>query len=120
MRDLLIHTKPCAFFQDIDTNKSTRKAPGAAKKNTGGKKVTGSKKTTEKIYATPPLDLPLSDTWFHFSDLMERWKMTRGVVQGMKRRGILVSHLLGTSLRYNLSYAKWIEENGLQKKAGKK
>ena len=84
-------------------NKPVSKKPGGADEKAN---------KPESLKNLPPADLPLSDTWYHFSDLMEMFKVSRSTIDRYIKLGILLTHKWGGTLRFNKTYVDWMIQNG--------
>ena len=100
-------------------NKNPKKTTNAknkpvAKKPAAKKPVAKTKKAApkEKLKNPPPADLPLSDTWYHFADLMGMFKVSRTTLRRYITLGILFKHKWGTTIRFNKTYVDWMVNNG--------
>ncbi len=74
------------------------------------KKADGSAR--QKLANPPPLDLPLSEKWYPFKDVMVMLKLTRPVIDRLIKSGLLITHKWGGTLRINKAYLDWMLENG--------
>jgi len=103
--------------------KKTKKAIAAAPKKATKKTIaaTPKKATSRKsndvdknesanqnkaAYTFP--DLPLSDTWYHFADLMRILKVSRPTLDRYIKSGMLFKHKWGGTRRFNKSYVDWM------------
>lgn len=89
---------------------ATRNNESAKRKRPSRKKPDGSAR--KKLANPPPLDLPLSDTWYHYHHLMQMFNVKREVIDGYIKSGILISHKWGGTLRINKVYLDWMIDNG--------
>ena len=91
--------------------KRNEKSTSASKKNQAGAKMKPANENVNKkqdppVYVFP--DLPLSETWFHFADLMEMFKVSRTTLDRYISTGILFKHKWGGTHRFNKSYVDWM------------
>jgi len=95
-------------------NKKPKKTTNAKNKPVAKKPVAKVKKATKKkkLKNPPPADLPLSDTWYHFADLMGMFKVSRSTIERYVGSGILFKHKWGTTIRFNKTYVDWMINNG--------
>lgn len=95
-------------------SKKPKKTTNAKNKPVPKKPVAKAKKATpkKKLKNPPPPDLPLSDTWYHFADLMGMFKVSRTTIRRYVRLGILFKHKWGTTIRFNKTYVDWMVNNG--------
>jgi len=89
--------------------KKAAKAPG---NKPAPNKVNPMENEQENLKIQPPADLPLSDTWYHFSDLMQMFKVSRSTVSRYISKGILLYHKWGGTIRFNKTYVDWMVQNG--------
>jgi len=93
--------------QKPNKRKGSKLPKAASPKSTRRKK--------KKIIPLYPLNLPLSDIWYTFADLMLIIKVKRGVIYSYIRKGILRPHDWGGTIRFNKAYVDWMFENGGKK-----
>jgi hypothetical protein len=79
----------------------------ASKKNSPRKK--------EKIVPLYPPDLPLSEKWYTYADLVIMIQVKRGAIYRYIQKGILRKHYWGGTPRFNKTYVDWMFENGGKK-----
>lgn len=89
----------------------------ASKKATSQKNNRADKKESanqnQPVHTFP--DLPLSDTWYHFADLMKMLKVSRPTIDRYIKSGILLKHKWGGSQRFNKSYVDWMIQGNRDK-----
>ena len=96
-------------------SKKPKKTTTASDNKPVSKKLNGADEKVNKpenLKNPPPVDLPLSDTWYHFSDLMEMFKVSRSTIDRYIKSGILLTHKWGGTLRFNKTYVDWMIQNG--------
>ena len=89
---------------------ATPKKESPKRKRPSPKKADGS--ATEKLTNPPPLDLPLAEKWYHFKEVMTMLNLTRPVINGFIKSGLLITHKWGGTLRINKAYLDWMVESG--------
>jgi hypothetical protein len=93
--------------------KQNKRKAGALPKAASPKNNPPQKK--KKFVPLYPLDLPLSDTWYTYSDLIIMIKVERGAIHRYSKRGLLRAHRWGRTVRFNKAYVDWMFENGGKK-----
>jgi hypothetical protein len=67
-----------------------------------------------KLKNPPPLDLPLSKEWFYCDEVMTELKVTRDVLNKFIKKGLLITHEWGGTMRINKAYLDWMIVNGMR------
>lgn len=92
--------------------KPNQRKASALPKAASPKNVRRKKKEFIPLY---PPDLPLSDTWYTYADLILIIKVGRGAIYRYIQMGILRVHAWGGTVRFNKAYVDWMFENGGKK-----
>ena len=107
--------KKAAEKKTSDEKPPAKKAP--AKKTPAKKPKSKTKKVTrkKKPIQVPPDDLPLSDKWLYYAELVQTFRVGSKTINRWCGRGLLVKFEWDGTIRFNQAHVDWLIEYGRRK-----